>query len=95
MASKSNSTRTTISERTLITIRKKLLLSLCSSLVAVLFCAHVLAETFQYIYDETGQLIKVIDSTGMVIKYVCDDVGNLLVFKYFAVNSGMSEWVVR
>lgn len=34
--------------------------------------------TFQYVYDETGQLIKVIDSTGVVIEYVYDAVGNML-----------------
>ena len=39
------------------------------------------AETFQYVYDETGQLIKAIDSTGTVISYVYDEVGNILEIK--------------
>ena len=39
------------------------------------------AETFQYVYDETGQLIKAIDSTGTVIEYVYDEVGNILEIK--------------
>jgi YD repeat-containing protein len=33
--------------------------------------------TFQYFYDETGQLVKVVDSTGVVIDYVYDEVGNM------------------
>lgn len=37
--------------------------------------------TFQYVYDETGQLIKAIDSTGTIIEYVYDEVGNLLEIK--------------
>ena len=49
-------------------------------LVVVLY-APVQAETFQYIYDETGQLIKAIDSTGTVIEYVYDEVGNILEIK--------------
>lgn len=48
-------------------------------------------ETFQDNYEETGQLIKAIDSTVSVIEYVYDDVEILLVFKYFAVNNGMNE----
>lgn len=36
------------------------------------------AITFQYIYDEAGQLTKVVDSTGVVIEYVYDAVGNML-----------------
>jgi len=31
---------------------------------------------FQYIYDKNGQLIKSIDSTGIVIEYFYDKVGN-------------------
>src|ERR1044072_7931644 len=37
--------------------------------------------TFQYFYDDTGQLIKVVDSTGIVIEYVYDEVGNMLQVK--------------
>jgi YD repeat-containing protein len=37
--------------------------------------------TFQYFYDDLGQLIKVVDSTGIVIEYVYDAVGNILEIK--------------
>jgi YD repeat-containing protein len=37
--------------------------------------------TFQYFYDDTGQLVKVVDSTGVVIEYVYDPVGNILEVK--------------
>lgn len=36
---------------------------------------------FQYVYDELGQLVKVIDSQGVVIEYVYDEVGNMLEIK--------------
>jgi len=34
--------------------------------------------TFQYFYDDLGQLIKVIDSSGNEIDYTYDAVGNIL-----------------
>jgi len=34
--------------------------------------------TFQYVYDDLNQLSKVVDSTGVVITYVYDSVGNTL-----------------
>lgn len=37
--------------------------------------------TFQYFYDDLGQLTKVVDSTGIVIEYVYDPVGNILQIK--------------
>ena len=37
--------------------------------------------TFQYFYDDTGQLVKVVDSTGVVIEYMYDAVGNMLEIK--------------
>jgi YD repeat-containing protein len=37
--------------------------------------------TFQYFYDELGQLVKVVDSTGTVIEYIYDEVGNILEIK--------------
>ena len=50
-------------------------------LAAMMFCAAgVFAQTpitFQYVYDEIGQLIKVVDSTGVAIDYVYDSVGNM------------------
>ena len=34
--------------------------------------------TFQYFYDDLNQLAKVVDSTGVVIQYGYDPVGNIL-----------------
>jgi YD repeat-containing protein len=34
--------------------------------------------TFRYFYDDAGQLQKVVDSTGVVLEYVYDSVGNIL-----------------
>ena len=42
--------------------------------------------TFQYFYDELGQLVKVVDSTGNVVEYVYDEVGNLLEIKRSTVS---------
>jgi YD repeat-containing protein len=39
------------------------------------------AHHLQYFYDDLGQLIKVIDSTGIAIEYVDDPVGNILEIK--------------
>ena len=53
-------------------------------LCALALAASALAQqpiTFQYVYDELGQLIKVVDSTGIVIEYVYDAVGNILEIK--------------
>lgn len=44
--------------------------------------------TFQYFYDDTGQLIKAVDSTGVVIEYVYDAVGNMLQIKRSTVGAG-------
>src|ERR1700694_820619 len=38
-------------------------------------------SSFQYFYDDLGQLKKVVDSTGTVIEYVYDPVGNILQIK--------------
>lgn len=44
--------------------------------------AHAQGQvSFQYFYDELGQLVKVVDSTGTVIEYVYDKVGNILEIK--------------
>jgi YD repeat-containing protein len=44
--------------------------------------------TFEYFYDDLGQLIKVVDSTGTVIEYVYDPVGNILQIKRSSVPPG-------
>jgi YD repeat-containing protein len=44
--------------------------------------------TFQYIYDDLNQLSKVIDSTGVVIEYVYDPVGNILKINRSTVQPG-------
>lgn len=33
--------------------------------------------SFQYFYDDLNQLVKVVDSTGVVVSYVYDPVGNI------------------
>jgi YD repeat-containing protein len=45
--------------------------------------------TFQYIYDDLNQLTKVIDSTGIVIQYVYDPVGNILQINRATVQPGV------
>ncbi len=61
---------------------------------ALLFPAlalHLAAQSsvgFQYFYDDLGQLTKVIDSTGTVIEYVYDPVGNILQIKRSTVAPG-------
>ncbi len=44
--------------------------------------------TFQYVYDDIGQLTKVIDSTGVVIEYVYDAVGNMLEVRRGSIAAG-------
>jgi YD repeat-containing protein len=51
----------------------------------MLLVAPTLAQqqpiTFQYFYDDLGQLVKVVDSSGNVVEYVYDKVGNMLEIK--------------
>jgi len=57
----------------------------------LLAAAGLLAQVpiaFQYFYDDTGQLVKVVDSTGVVIEYVYDPVGNMLEIKRSAAAPG-------
>jgi YD repeat-containing protein len=49
-------------------------------IIALAVCGQV-PITFSYVYDDTGQLVKVIDSTGVIIEYVYDPVGNMLEIK--------------
>src|SRR5882762_10794259 len=44
--------------------------------------------TFQYFYDGLGQLTRVVDSTGVVIEYVYDPVGNILEVKRNGITPG-------
>jgi YD repeat-containing protein len=44
--------------------------------------------TFQYFYDDLGQLTRVVDSTGIVVEYVYDPVGNILQVKRTAGTPG-------
>ena len=46
--------------------------------------------SFQYFYDDTGQLIKVIDSSGIEIDYVYDAVGNILQIKRGTAPNGLA-----
>jgi YD repeat-containing protein len=45
---------------------------------------------FHYLYDDLGQLVKVVDSTGTVIEYVYDPVGNILQIKRSTVGTGVA-----
>jgi YD repeat-containing protein len=61
-------------------------------IIAILAATLLVAEgpmTFQYFYDDSGQLIKVLDSTGIVIEYVYDAVGNMLQVKRSTVAPGV------
>src|SRR5258708_2129009 len=55
-----------------------------SCAVVCALCAFVpmaLAQspiTFQYFYDDLNQLVRVVDSTGVVVEYAYDSVGNIL-----------------
>ena len=44
--------------------------------------------TFQYVYDDLNQLAKVVDSTGVVVSYVYDPVGNILQVSRSAIVPG-------
>jgi YD repeat-containing protein len=46
--------------------------------VAAAGCVFSQSPTFRYFYDDVNQLVKVVDSTGVVIQYVYDPVGNIL-----------------
>jgi len=60
--------------------------------VIMSLCAVTLSAqspiTFRYFYDDTGQLTKVVDSTGVVIEYLYDPVGNMVEIKRSAVAPG-------
>ncbi len=59
----------------------KLSVSFCAIVLSIALLGYAQSETFQYVYDETGQLIKAIDSTSTVLEYVYDEVGNILEIK--------------
>jgi YD repeat-containing protein len=64
---------------------------LATALACALSAVEVLAQTsitFQYFYDETGQLTRAVDSTGIVIEWVYDAVGNILEIKRSGVTAG-------
>src|SRR5437879_6160058 len=53
-------------------------------LLLVVASSHAFAQgpvTYQYFYDPTGQLVRVVDSTGVSIEYVYDDAGNVTQIK--------------
>lgn len=52
------------------------ILLLLTTLILPALSAFAAPITFQYIYDDTGQLIKVIDSTGTMVEYFYDETGN-------------------
>ncbi len=48
--------------------------------------APVFAVTFQYVYDDTRQLVKAIDSNGNIVEYVYDELGNRLEVKRYTIS---------
>src|SRR5712692_605923 len=55
------------------------------------FAVSLLAQqpiTFQYFYDELGQLTRVVDSTGVSVQYVYDPVGNMLQISRSTITPG-------
>ncbi len=58
-------------------IRRAAVLCSITAPVAAPLSAQV-PITFQYFYDDLNQLVKVVDSTGIVIQYVYDSVGNIV-----------------
>jgi YD repeat-containing protein len=63
--------------------------ALTAMTVLAVFCVSAVAQqliTFQYFYDDLNQLVKVVDSTGVVIQYVYDSVGNILQIQRSTVN---------
>ena len=52
------------------------------SFVAIAVSIHAQdIVTFQYFYDDIGQLAKVVDSEGNIVEYVYDEVGNIVEIK--------------
>ena len=51
------------------------------SAIVVLTTAHVRAQdaaNYKYFYDSAGQLIRVVDFSGVSIEYVYDSAGNIV-----------------
>lgn len=64
---------------------------LIGSLLALALATSAFAQgtvTFQYFYDDLGQLVKVVDSTGVVIEYIYDATGNILQIKRSSIAPG-------
>lgn len=62
----------------------KAVLTLACLAIATSACGQT-NVSFQYFYDDLGQLTKVVDSTGTIIEYVYDPVGNILQIKRSSV----------
>jgi YD repeat-containing protein len=48
------------------------------------------APSLHYFYDDLGQLVKVVDSTGTLIEYVYDPIGNILQIKRSTIGTGLA-----
>jgi YD repeat-containing protein len=74
----------------LTTVRLRFICWLSNLLLALMVATQTYAQqpiTFQYFYDELGQLVKVVDSAGNVIEYVYDEVGNMKEIKRSSVSA--------
>ncbi len=70
--------------------RRRIINLCCWALISLKSAMNMAAQgpIFQYFYDDVSQLTKVVDSSGTVIEYVYDPVGNILQIKRFSVAPG-------
>jgi YD repeat-containing protein len=62
-----------------------------TTILVVLACAHLLraqTQPIQYYYDDLGRLVTMVDSSGNVVTYVYDAVGNILQITRSTVTPG-------
>ncbi len=68
-------------------------ISVAAFLLGFVAGASLLAQspiTYQYIYDNAGQLTAAIDSTGVIVQYVYDPAGNIVAINRGAANGSLS-----
>src|SRR5437762_10464330 len=68
--------------------RKKRCVYIASFLIFIVPSFAQTVSRLQYFYDDRGQLAKVINSSGTVIEYIYDPVGNILEIKRSTIAGG-------
>ena len=71
----------------------KVLAALSVALVMVLFSALSFAQSpisFRYLYDDISQLSQAIDSTGIKISWIYDEVGNIKEIRRETLPNGLA-----